>query len=69
MPGNHLGTISKGAKATAVGYRKDSLGNSWYLALVWPKYRIKDYLYFPDTAASSYPMVWVSEKDWRRLKK
>jgi hypothetical protein len=66
LPGNHLGKISKGSRATVVG-QKDSLGINWYFALIWPKYRINGYLY--GAPSDSYPLVWISEKDCKRILK
>jgi hypothetical protein len=68
LPGNHLGKIAKGTKATVVG-QKDSLGINWYFVMIWPKYKIKGYVYANDASLDSYPLVWISEKDCKRILK
>ncbi len=67
-PGNQLGKIAKGTKATVVG-EKDSLGTKWYLALIRPEYKIKDYLYFNHIfdSAKTYRIVWVKENGWKKI--
>jgi hypothetical protein len=39
LPGNQLGKISKGTKATVIGQQMDSLGTNWYFALIWPEHK------------------------------
>lgn len=68
LPGNQLGKVPKGTKATVIGNKLDTLGNNWYFALIWPQYKIKDYVYCcaPENA---YTMVWVDSEGWRRINK
>jgi hypothetical protein len=66
LPGNHLGKISKGSRATVVG-QKNSLGINWYFALIWPKYKIKGYVY--GAPSDSHPLVWIDERDCKRIVK
>ncbi|HEV8512559.1 MAG TPA: hypothetical protein VGQ59_04765 [Cyclobacteriaceae bacterium] len=68
MPGNQLGKITKGTKATVVG-EKDSLGIKWYFTLIRPDFKIKNYPYYGHAFDSihTYRVVWAKENGWKKV--
>ncbi|HCW07254.1 MAG TPA: hypothetical protein DGG95_07815 [Cytophagales bacterium] len=66
LPGNQIGKIFKGTRATVIGQQKDSLGVNWYFTLIGSQYKIYKYVHGWDTTVHSFAVGWVNENGWSK---